>query len=144
MQAARHGLMQSILYSLLAALLAALLSAGLACGYFLTLPTPSSTASLETVESYATWKRALYVPVAVVAFVVAPLTVGLARFVSLYPPYPFKFAWSLTIIAAVAGITRLASTPVKDPVNTSIVLLSIVVCAIVMFGLGFKRERGVE
>jgi hypothetical protein len=140
-QAAKQGLMRSILHSLFAALLTALLSTGLAWAYFLTLPTPSSTDSLETMESYAAWKRALYIPVGLVAFVVAPITAGLARFVSLYPPSPLKFVWSLTIIASVAGITHLTSSPLKGPANTSIVLLSIGVCSLVIFGLGFLRER---
>jgi hypothetical protein len=141
-RAAKQGLMRSILYSLFAAILAALLSTGLAWAYFLTLPTPSSTASIETVESYATWKRALNVPVGLVAFVFAPITAGLARFVSLYPPYPLKFVWSLIIIASVAGMTHLTSSSLKGPANTSIVLLSIAVCALSIFGLGFLRERG--
>lgn len=110
-------------------------------GLFLDTTTPSSTDSLETVESYAAWKRALYVPVGLVAFVLAPITTGLARFVSLYPPCPLKFVWSLTIIASVAGITHLTSSPLKGPANTSIVLLSIAVCALVIFGFGFQRER---
>jgi hypothetical protein len=140
-QAAKQGLMRSILYSLFAALLTALLSTGLAWTYFLTLPTPSSTASLETLESYALWKKALYVPDGLIAFVVAPITAALAKFVSLYPPCPISFVWSLTIIASVAGITHLTSSPLKGPANTSIVLLSVAVCAILIFGLGFLREH---
>lgn len=139
--AEKEGLMRSILYALFAGLLTALLCTGLAWAYFLTLPTPSSTASLETLESYASWKRALYVPVGLVAFVVAPITAALARFVSLYPPRPLSFVWSLTIIASVAGITHLTSSPLKGPANTPIVLLSIAVCALLIFGLGFLRER---
>jgi predicted membrane protein len=133
--------MRSILYSLFAALLTALLSTGLAWAYFLTLPTPSSTASLETLESYALWKKALYVPVGLTALVVAPITAALAKFVSLYPPRPISFVMSLTIIASVAGITHLTSSPLKGPANIPIVLLSVAVCAILIFGLGFLRER---
>jgi predicted membrane protein len=140
-QAAKQGLMRSILYSLFAALLTALLSTGLAWAYFLTLPTPSSTASLETLESYALWKKALYVPVGLTALVVAPITAALAKFVSLYTPRPISFVMSLTIIASVAGITHLTSSPLKGPANIPIVLLSVAVCAILIFGLGFLRER---
>ena len=82
----------------------------------------------------------MYVPVGLDAFVVAPITAGLARFVSLYPPCPLSFVWTLTIIASVAGITHWTASPLKGPANTLTVLLSIAVSTLVIFSLGFQRE----
>ena len=141
MQSTFQGLKRSLLHSLLTAFLTTIVSSVMATAYMATLPTAESTASDETKESYAEWKKSLYGPVAIVALVVAPMVAGVARFTSLYPPCPIKFSWAFTILALVAVIAHWTTSPLKGPPKTGVVLLSVLFFALVILGYGFCRAH---
>jgi len=140
METSSASIRHSFLQAIKAGLASLLLTSVVAIAYMITLPTPESGTSEATQESYAQWKRSMYIPVAIVAFIHVPLVVALARFASVYPPQPVSFKYSLGITAVAAAIAHLTTAPIKGSPNHVAALAGAIAAMMVLTLFGFRRE----
>lgn len=133
----RHSLLQAIK----AGLASLLITSVVFFAYMVTLPTPESGESETTQESYAQWKRSMYIPVAIDAFIQVPLVVALARFASLYPQQPVSFKYSLGITAVAAAFAHLTTAPIKGTPNHVAALVGAIGAMMVLTSIGFRRNE---
>ena len=132
----RHALLQAIKSGLASLMLSCIV----AVAYMVTLPTPEAGASLQTQDSYAEWKRSMYMQVAIVACIQVPLIVALARFASAHPPQPVSFKYSLGVTAVAAALAHLTTAPIKGSPNHVAPLIGAMVAVTVLTLIGFRRQ----
>ena len=141
MKTSSTSMRQSLLKSIEAAIVSILLTSLVAVAYMVTLPTPEAAASQTTNESFARWKRSMYMPAAIVALIQVPVIVAIARFASVYPSQPVKFQYSLAVTAIAAAIAHLATSPVKGSPNHVATLVGAIAAAAFLTFIGFHRAE---